>query len=81
MAEDAVHASATFSPIWVEDVARCFTHSISEAQTIGQSVGALARYFGNSTEFWSNLQSAYELDVARQELVEKLEKEIEPVAA
>ena len=41
----------------------------------------LARYFGNSAEFWSNLQSAYELDVARHELGEKLEKEIEPVAA
>ena len=41
----------------------------------------LALYFGNSAEFWSNLQSAYELDVARQEIGDKLEKEIEPVAA
>lgn len=38
-------------------------------------------YFGTSAEFWTNLQSAYELDVARQEIGEKLEKEIEPVAA
>jgi addiction module HigA family antidote len=41
----------------------------------------LARYFGTSAEFWTNLQSAYELDVARQEIGGKLEKEIEPVAA
>ena len=41
----------------------------------------LARYFGNSAEFWSNLQSAYELDIARENIGEKLEKEIEPVAA
>jgi len=41
----------------------------------------LSRYFGTSAEFWTNLQSAYELDIARQKLGEKLEKEIEPVAA
>jgi addiction module HigA family antidote len=41
----------------------------------------LSRYFGNSAEFWSNLQSAYELDIARENIGEKLEKEIEPVAA
>ena len=35
----------------------------------------------SSAEFWTNLQSAYELDVARQEIGGKLEKEIEPVAA
>lgn len=41
----------------------------------------LSRYFGNSAEFWSNLQSAYELDIAREDIGEKLKKEIEPVAA
>lgn len=41
----------------------------------------LARYFGTSAEFWTNLQSAYELDVARQVIGGKLEREIEPVAA
>jgi len=40
----------------------------------------LARYFGTSAEFWTNLQSTYELDVARQEIGGKLEKEIESVA-
>ena len=41
----------------------------------------LSRYFGNSAEFWSHLQSAYELDITREDIGEKLEKEIEPVAA
>ena len=27
----------------------------------------LSRYFGTSADFWMNLQSAYELDLARQE--------------
>jgi antitoxin HigA-1 len=27
----------------------------------------LARYFGTSADFWMNLQSAYELDLARQQ--------------
>jgi addiction module HigA family antidote len=27
----------------------------------------LSRYFGTSADFWMNLQSAYELDVARQQ--------------
>lgn len=41
----------------------------------------LSRYFGTTAEFWTNLQSAYDLDVARQDIGSKLEKEIEPVAA
>jgi len=41
----------------------------------------LSRYFGTTAEFWTNLQSAYDLDVARQGIGSKLEKEIEPVAA
>lgn len=28
----------------------------------------LSRYFGMSADFWMNLQSAYELDLARQQL-------------
>lgn len=27
----------------------------------------LSRYFGTSADFWMNLQSAYELDLARQQ--------------
>jgi len=41
----------------------------------------LARYFGTSAEFWTNLQSAFDLDVARQEIGDRVEKEIAPLAA
>jgi antitoxin HigA-1 len=34
----------------------------------------LARFFGTSPEFWLNLQHAYELDVARPELGESLDR-------
>jgi antitoxin HigA-1 len=36
----------------------------------------LARYFGTSERFWTNLQSAYDLDVERDRLGDALEKEV-----
>ena len=36
----------------------------------------LARYFGNSPQFWMNLQSRYDLEVAEDNLAGKLEKEV-----
>ena len=38
----------------------------------------LARYFGTTPEFWLNLQTRYELDVASRNLREKIEQEVEP---
>lgn len=40
----------------------------------------LSRYFGNSLEFWLNLQQRYELECARRELGDAL-KRIHPRAA
>jgi antitoxin HigA-1 len=34
----------------------------------------LARYFGMSADFWMNLQSAYELDLARQRLGKTIQR-------
>ena len=34
----------------------------------------LSRYFGMSADFWMNLQSAYELDRARQEVGEAIDR-------
>lgn len=34
----------------------------------------LARYFGNSEEFWTNLQSHYDLEIARASRVRELER-------
>jgi addiction module HigA family antidote len=36
----------------------------------------LARYFGTSEEFWMNLQARYDLEVERDRLRGRLEKEV-----
>lgn len=38
----------------------------------------LARYLGTSAEFWQGLQADYELRVARQEKLKKIEREVRP---
>ena len=38
----------------------------------------LARYFGNSAEFWLNLQMGYELKVARKKLEKAIFKQVHP---
>jgi addiction module HigA family antidote len=37
----------------------------------------LARFFGNSPEFWTGLQAHYDLDVASDELGERLKREVQ----
>ena len=39
----------------------------------------LSRYFGNSAEFWLNLQQAYELSKARTETGKKINQEVRPL--
>jgi addiction module HigA family antidote len=41
----------------------------------------LGRYFGTSAEFWLNLQTAYELSLAREALHETIERHVRPHAA
>lgn len=38
----------------------------------------LARYFGASAQFWLNLQTAYELRLAKQHLLPAIEQEVLP---
>jgi antitoxin HigA-1 len=38
----------------------------------------LARYFQTSARFWLNLQSAYDLEVAEDELLRNIEREVQP---
>jgi addiction module HigA family antidote len=40
----------------------------------------LARYFGNSAQFWSNLQSRYDLAVVEQTIGAKVIAEVEQAA-
>ena len=41
----------------------------------------LGHYFGMTPEFWMNLQTRYDLDVAEHTVRLKIEREIEPYAA
>ena len=40
----------------------------------------LARFFGNSPQFWMGLQSQYDLDVAEDHLGKRLDREVRPYA-
>lgn len=37
----------------------------------------LARYFGNSAQFWMNLQTRYDLTVAERDLGKRIEAEVD----
>jgi len=41
----------------------------------------LARYFGTSPQYWLNLQNAYDLEIAGQELGSRIEREVLPRTA
>jgi antitoxin HigA-1 len=41
----------------------------------------LARYFRTTARFWLNLQSAYDLEVAQDELAGNIEREVQPSPA
>jgi addiction module HigA family antidote len=41
----------------------------------------LGRFFNMESEFWLNLQSRYDLEVARDLLSNRLIKEVQPMAA
>ncbi len=40
----------------------------------------LARYFGTSAEFWMNLQQRYDLERRKDEIEERLRREIRPLS-
>ncbi len=41
----------------------------------------LARYFNTSARFWLNLQAAYDLEVAEDELAHAIRREVRPAAS
>ncbi len=41
----------------------------------------LGKFFGNSAEFWMNLQNRYDLETARDALFEKIDHEVELYSA
>jgi antitoxin HigA-1 len=47
----------------------------------GETALRLARYFGTTPEYWINMQSHYDLEVARDEWESAVRKEIKPRSA
>ena len=41
----------------------------------------LARYFGMSVEFWTGIQTHYEVEAAKMELADRLEQEVKVLAS
>ncbi len=41
----------------------------------------LARYFGTTAEFWSGMQTTYDLETARDQIGAEIEAQIDPRAA
>lgn len=55
---------------------------VAEKQSVSADTALrLAKYFGVSAHFWLGLQSDYDLDVTKEKLGNRLEKEIVPLAA
>lgn len=62
--------------------ARDIENITSERQAISADIALrLGRFFGTSAQFWLGLQADYDLDIAREQLGDRLEKEIVPLAA
>ena len=40
----------------------------------------LAQYFGTTAEFWMNLQSAYDLEVAQREKLREIKRDVTPLS-
>jgi antitoxin HigA-1 len=54
---------------------------VNEKRGISASMALrLARYFGTSAELWLGLQQDYELDMAQDDVGERIEKEVLPRA-
>lgn len=60
------------------DPPRIYKIVAGERGISGDTALRLARYFGNSPEFWVNLQSRYELELARYEHGDEIERDIRP---
>ena len=41
----------------------------------------LARYFNTSPRFWMNLQAAYDLEIAQEEIEPKIVRDVQPLTA
>lgn len=62
--------------------ARIILEIVAEKQGVTADTALrFAKFFGTSAHFWLGLQSDYDLDITREILGNKLEREIVPLAA
>ena len=61
------------------DPTRIYKIVAGERSISGDTALRLARLFGTSAEFWINLQSRYDLERARYEHAEEIEREVRPM--
>ena len=55
---------------------------VNEERSISPDMALrLARFFGTTPEFWLNLQTRYNLEVARDKQQRKVDREVQPIAA
>jgi addiction module HigA family antidote len=55
---------------------------VKERRTITPDTALrLARYFGTTAEFWINLQTAHDLDIARTSMQRRIEADVRPIVA
>ncbi len=57
-----------------------FRFKDGDAYDSAETALRLARYFGNNERFWMNLQTRYELIIAKQNIGKKIESEVERAA-
>ncbi|MBW2012000.1 MAG: HigA family addiction module antidote protein [Deltaproteobacteria bacterium] len=59
----------------------CITQILNGKRGISPETALrLSRYFGNSTRFWMNLQTMYELALAERNMGSKIDAEVERAA-
>jgi addiction module HigA family antidote len=55
---------------------------VNEKRAItGDTALRFARYFNNSATFWMNLRTRYDLEVAEDEIADKVERDVRPLEA
>lgn len=58
-------------PRWINEIV------LKKRRVTADTALRLARYFGNSPQFWLGLQNDYDLDMAAVSLGDRLEKEVQ----
>ena len=71
LSQNALAKSLNVTPRRINEIVNC-----KRAITADTAL-RLSKFFGNSAEFWMNLQNKYELEMARDKSAELIDTEIE----